>query len=54
MYFGSDEGEQIDGSMSPVQWTVLMACAAIMVLGVVNLFGVDGLAANAAASLVIN
>ncbi|SDI25767.1 NADH-quinone oxidoreductase subunit NuoN [Aliiruegeria lutimaris] len=54
MYFGSDEADQIDGTMSPIQWSVLMACAAIMVLGVINLFGIDGLAANAAASLVIN
>ncbi|SNS80975.1 NADH-quinone oxidoreductase subunit NuoN [Tropicimonas sediminicola] len=54
MYFGSDEVEQIDGSMSPVQWVVLMVSAAIMVVGVINLFGIDGLAASAAASLVVN
>jgi NADH-quinone oxidoreductase subunit N len=54
MYFGSEEAEQIDGSMSGAQWVVLMVSALIMVAGVINLFGVDGLAANAAASLVVN
>ncbi|MFV0358728.1 NADH-quinone oxidoreductase subunit NuoN [Tropicimonas sp.] len=54
MYFGSDDTQKIDGRMSPVQWGILMGSAAIMVLGVVNLFGVEGLAANAAASLVGN
>ncbi|PRY21526.1 NADH dehydrogenase subunit N [Aliiruegeria haliotis] len=54
MYFGSPEAETVDGSMSPVQWTVLMGSAALMVLGVINLFGVDGMAATAAASLVVN
>ncbi|WP_116131402.1 NADH-quinone oxidoreductase subunit NuoN [Tropicimonas sp. IMCC34043] len=52
MYFGSDEGPAIDGSMSVVQVTVLVGAAALMVLGVVNLFGLDGMAASAAASLV--
>ena len=52
MYFGSPEAERIDGTMGPVQWGFLMGSAAVMVLGVVNLFGVDGAAAAAAAALV--
>jgi len=51
MYFG-DEGEGIDSVMAPAQWVLLMASAAIMVLGVVNLFGLDGLAVAAAETLV--
>jgi len=51
MYFGSAEAERIDGTMGTVQWGFLMASAAAMVLGVVNLFGVDGAAAQAAAAL---
>jgi NADH-quinone oxidoreductase subunit N len=51
MYFG-EEVEPLDGSAHPVLWGFLMASAAIMVLGVVNLFGVEGWAATAAAALV--
>ncbi len=51
MYFG-EEGDSIDGQMAPVQWFFLMASALIMVVGVVNLFGIETLAANAAAALV--
>jgi len=51
MYFG-EEGEGIDGTMDPVNWVMLMGSAAIMVVGVINLFGVEGLAATAAAALV--
>jgi NADH-quinone oxidoreductase subunit N len=51
MYFGEDR-EGIDGAMPPVLWGALMASAAAMVLGVVNLFGIEGVAAAAAASLV--
>jgi NADH-quinone oxidoreductase subunit N len=51
MYFG-EEGEALDRASSPVLWGFLMASAAAMVLGVVNLFGVEGAAAAAAASLV--
>ncbi len=54
MYFGDPEADTVDGTMSAVQVSVLMGSAAIMVLGVINLFGVDGLAASAAASLVVN
>lgn len=51
MYFG-EEGEVLDRASNPVLWGFLMASAAAMVLGIVNLFGVEGAAAAAAASLV--
>ena len=51
MYFG-EEREPIDGRMSGLNWAILMGSAAIMVLGVVNLFGIEGVAAAAAATLV--
>jgi NADH-quinone oxidoreductase subunit N len=51
MYFGEDR-EGIDGAMHPVLWGALMASAAAMVVGVVNLFGIEGVAAAAAAALV--
>ncbi|MFV2002452.1 MAG: NADH-quinone oxidoreductase subunit NuoN [Paracoccaceae bacterium] len=51
MYFG-DEGEGIDGPMAPVAWLFLMGSAAVMVLGVINLFGIEGAAAAAAGALV--
>jgi NADH-quinone oxidoreductase subunit N len=51
MYFG-EEGEALDGAMPPVQLGLLLASAAIMVVGVVNLFGVEGFAAVAAQTLV--
>ncbi len=51
MYFGED-GDSIDGQMAPVQWLFLMASALIMVVGVVNLFGIEALAATAADALV--
>ena len=51
MYFG-EEGEQLDKGKSPVLWVMLMGSAAVMLLGVVNLFGIEGAAAAAAATLV--
>jgi NADH-quinone oxidoreductase subunit N len=51
MYFG-EEREALDGRMPGVHWAVLVGSAAIMVLGVVNLFGIEGVAAAAAATLV--
>jgi NADH-quinone oxidoreductase subunit N len=51
MYFG-EETEALDGKISPVLWVSLMASAAVMVVGVVNLFGIEPLAAAAAATLV--
>ena len=51
MYFG-DEADALDRGSNPVLWGFLVVSAAIMVLGVINLFGVEGAAAAAAASLV--
>jgi len=51
MYFG-EEGEALDTPRSPVLWGMLMASAAIMVVGVINLFGIEGMAQAAAATLV--
>ena len=51
MYFGEDR-EGLDGTMAPVPAVLLMASAVIMVVGVVNLFGVDGFAEAAAQTLV--
>ena len=51
MYFG-EEREALDPARSMVLTTFLVASAAAMVLGVVNLFGVEGAAAAAAATLV--
>ena len=38
--------------MAPVQWLMLVAVAAAMLLGVINLFGIDPAAAVAAQALV--
>jgi len=51
MYFG-EEVDALDGKMAPVLWAFLMGSALIMVVGVVNLFGIEPLAAAAAATLV--
>ncbi|WP_106743978.1 NADH-quinone oxidoreductase subunit NuoN [Yoonia maritima] len=51
MYFG-EETDALDGKMNPVLWTFLMASALIMLVGVVNLFGIEPMAASAAAALV--
>ena len=51
MYFG-EESEPLDGVMPPVQQGLLLASALIMVVGVVNLFGIDSFAATAAQTLV--
>jgi len=50
MYFG-EPGETLDGTMPVVHWAALMASAFVMVVGVINLFGVEGLAGAAAATL---
>lgn len=52
MYFGEEREEGLDGGKSPVLWAFLMGSAAIMLLGVVNLFGIEGVAQAAAATLV--
>ena len=51
MYFGK-ESEGLDGKMGGVQWAMLMGSALIMIVGVVNLFGIESLAAVAAETLV--
>ncbi len=50
MYFG-EEREALDGDVATVQRVLLTVSAAVMVLGVFNLFGVDGAAALAAQAL---
>ena len=51
MYFGADENE-LDTGGSTLLRVIAMASAAIMVLGLWNLFGVEGVAKAAAATLV--
>ena len=51
MYFGR-EGEALDSRMAPAQWVLMMASAVIMLVGVVNLFGIEGPALAAAQALV--
>ena len=52
MYFG-EEREGLDtGTMGLVPWAFLMGSAVVMVFGVINLFGIEGLAQAAAATLV--
>ena len=51
MYFGQ-EGEALDGRMPAPQWILLMASAAAMIFGVINVFGIEGAAAVAAEVLV--
>lgn len=50
MYFGDQSGE-LDRARASVPLVVLMASAAVMVLGVVNLFGIETAAQAAAAAL---
>jgi len=51
MYFGEDR-EALETYRSPVLWGLLMVSAAIMLLGIVNMFGVESMAQAAAATLV--
>ena len=51
MYFGEDR-DALDGTMGMVQWVGLVASAALMLAGIVNLFGIEPLAAMAAEALV--
>jgi NADH-quinone oxidoreductase subunit N len=51
MYFG-EASEPMDGRMPALHWALLGVSSLAMVLGVVNLFGVEGLAAAAAATLI--
>ncbi|UYV35956.1 NADH-quinone oxidoreductase subunit NuoN [Rhodobacteraceae bacterium D3-12] len=51
MYFG-EEGDGLDKGRASVSWVLLMASAAAMLVGVVNLFGIEAVAQSAAAALV--
>ena len=51
MYFGEERDEALNGGKSPVLWGMLMASAAIMVVGIINMFGVEGAAGLAAVAL---
>ena len=51
MYFGEDR-EGLNGVMPRMQWLFLMASALAMVVGIVNLFGIEALATVAAGTLV--
>ena len=51
MYFG-EEGEPLETGRSPVVWGFLMASATIMLVGIINMFGVESVAQAAAATLV--
>lgn len=51
IYFGAEQ-EPADSRMAPVQWVMLVAVAAIMLLGIVNLFGIEAPALTAAQALV--
>ena len=51
MYFGA-EGETLQTARAPVLWMCLMGSALVMVVGVVNMFGLESVAAAAAATLV--
>ena len=51
MYFG-EEGEGLELKMSPAAWVALVGSAAIVILGVVNFFGIETAAAAAAEALV--
>jgi NADH-quinone oxidoreductase subunit N len=52
MYFGDEREDALDGGSSPILWAFLMGSAVIMVVGVVNLFGIESVALSAAATLV--
>jgi NADH-quinone oxidoreductase subunit N len=51
MYFGA-ETDPLDRDIAPAQQALLAVSAAIMLLGVLNLFGIEGAAAAAAQALV--
>lgn len=52
MYFGAEQDEALDKGGSPVLWGFLVASAAVMVFGVINLFGIEPLAEAASIALV--
>jgi len=52
MYFGDEAKAGLTGGGNPVLWTMLVGSAAVMLIGMVTFFGVDGLAMAAAQTLV--
>ncbi|MCY4301636.1 MAG: NADH-quinone oxidoreductase subunit NuoN [Aestuariivita sp.] len=52
MYFGDDVNEELETRGTPILTAIVVVCAAVMVLGIVNLFGIDG-AASVAAEILI-
>ncbi len=50
MYFG-EEGDAMNGKMSALHWVILGGSSGAMVVGIVNLFGVETIAGMAAATL---
>ncbi len=52
MYFGAEQDVQLDTSNSPILWGFLVASAAVMLIGIVNLFGIEPLARAASMALV--
>ncbi|MGB7241166.1 MAG: NADH-quinone oxidoreductase subunit NuoN, partial [Sulfitobacter sp.] len=52
MYFGDENAEGLDGGHSRVLMVFLFSSAAVMVFGIVNMFGVETMAAAAAATLI--
>ncbi len=51
MYFG-EEREPLEAVRSPVLWSMLMVSAVVMLVGIINMFGIETLAAAAAETLV--
>ena len=52
MYFGEEQAEGLDANKSTILLGFLMASAAVMVFGIINIFGVETAATAAAAALV--
>ncbi|MEQ3711663.1 MAG: NADH-quinone oxidoreductase subunit N, partial [Tateyamaria sp.] len=52
MYFGEEREEGLNGGKSVILSAMLLGSAAVMVFGIVNMFGVEGAAAMAAQTLV--
>ena len=52
MYFGNEQEDNLDQTSAPVLQTVLVVSALIMVVGIANLFGIEGAAEAAALTLV--
>ena len=50
MYFG-EEDQPLDGKINPVLWVFLMGSAAVMLVGVVNLFGIESPGLTAALAI---